>query len=120
MQTIGDALETFRTAEIDNDNLGHSDGLGNAAGNVMDGLGRTLTVSWVRRAPRLPTGYRVLPEWAWVTVRKTHGLGEHIADPVTLDKMATVLRGVRRQASGRYGVRSNAGGTRAGTVRVAL
>lgn len=111
--------ETFRAAAIRIDGLGHSDGLGKGAGNVMDGLGRTLTVSWVRRAPRLPSGYRVLPEWAWAKVRRTYGLGEHIADPVTLDKMATVLRGVRRQASGRYGVRSNAGGTRVGTRLVA-
>lgn len=107
MQTAIDP-ETFRTADIANDDLGHPDGAEPSALNVMDRLGLSVTASWTR--PILPSGYRVLPEWEWVRVRRAHGLGEHIADPMTLDRVAGVLRGVRRQARARDGQGSSVAG----------
>jgi hypothetical protein len=57
------------------------------------------TVKWVRQS-----------EWDWSVLRLKQGLPESIQDPVTLDKMAAIVRGVRRQERGVSVPGANVGG----------
>lgn len=101
MQTTGEA-ETFRTLDIRNDDRRHPEGLERAALNVMERLtpSLTITATW-------DDGY----EFRYQFIRAKAGLGTlSVSDPETLDRVAGVLRGVRRQARARDGRSSTVAG----------